>query len=197
LKNDFSSKQALAKQNHKHTPYENGSSPVQESVIYLQPNAPLSLGCPNMGFEQYNFNGWTGGTGTVTTGAIGGNANYVSTGSAIINTAGSNVSVLNTVNFHTIMNIPPINNVYPNCIGYDTLAVRAVGSTTVSDIPFVSPYSFDPISVRLNSANGNYSASRLKYVTTTSSNNKRLSFSYALVLNDPSSHFTEESPYLK
>ena len=197
LKNDFSSKKALERQAHKHTPYEGGSTNIQETIIYLQPNKPMSLGCPNMGFEQYNFNGWTGGTGTVTTGPAGGNPNYVSAGASIINSAGDNVSVLNTINYHTIMTIPPTNNVYPTCIGYDSLAVRAVGSSTISDIPFVSPYSFDPISVRLNSANGNKRAARLKYITTTSSTNQRLSFSYAVILNDPSSHFAQESPYFK
>lgn len=199
LKNDFSSKQALQEQSHNHSPSKSHSNSIQETVIYLEPNKPMSLGCPNMSFEQYNFNGWTGGTGTVSTGTFGGNPNYNSTGATIINAAGDNVSVLNTVNFHTIMNIPPTSNVYPNCIGYDSLAVRAVGTTTISDIPFVSPYSFDPVSVRLNSVNGNYSASRLKYITTTSSNNTRISFSYAVILNDPvaPAHAASEAPYFK
>ena len=69
MKNDFSSKKALEKQKHKHSPYEAaGTHGIQETVIYLEPNKPMSLGCPNMGFEQYNFNGWTGGIGTVATG---------------------------------------------------------------------------------------------------------------------------------
>ena len=39
LKNDFSSKKALTKQKHKHSPYETaGSQGVQETVIYLNPN---------------------------------------------------------------------------------------------------------------------------------------------------------------
>ena len=198
LKNDFSSKRALAKQPHVHSPYEpGGTQGIQETVIYLEPNKPMSLGCPNMGFEQYNFNGWTGGTGTVTTGPVGGNPTYNSTGGVIVNSAGNNVSLLNTVNYHTIMTIPPTNKFYPVCAGYDSLAVRAVGSATVSDIPFISPYSFDPVSVRLNSANPDYKAARLKYVTTTSSTNQRLSFSYAVILNDPVSHTAQQSPYFK
>lgn len=197
LKNDFSSKKALEKQVHKHSPYEGGSSGIQETVIYLEPNKPMSLGCPNMGFEQYNFNGWTGGKGTVSIGAVGGNPIYTSTGAAIINSAGDNVSVLNTINYQTILTIPPTNNTYPICSGFDSLAVRAVGTTTISDIPFISPFSFDPISVRLNSANTNYRAARLKYITTTSSTNQRLSFSYAVILNDPSTHTAQESPYFK
>jgi gliding motility-associated-like protein len=198
LKNDFSSKKALEKQHHKHSPYEPGSTNINETVIYLEPNKPMSLGCPNMGFEQYNFNGWTGSTGSVLTGPSGGNPTYNQTGSVIVNTAGNNVSPLNTINYHTIMTLPPTNNVYPTCAGYDSLAVRAVGSTTVSDIPFISPYSFDPVSVRLNNANGSR-ASRLKYITTTSSNNQRLSFSFAFILQDPTSpaHASNEAPYFK
>ena len=198
LKNDFSSKKALAKQKHVHSPYENqGSQDVQETVIYLEPNKPMSLGCPNMSFEQYNFNGWTGSYGTVSTGAAGGNPTYGVTASTIANAAGSNVSVINATNYQTIMSIPATNNVYPNCssFGYDSLACRISGSQTISEIPFVSPYSFDPVSVRLNSANANYRASRLKYITTSSSTNQRLSFSYAVVLNDPASHLQQESPY--
>jgi gliding motility-associated-like protein len=196
LKNDFSSKRALEKNKANH-PHINNSQDIQETVIYLSPNQPQSLGCPNMGFEQYNFNGWIGGKGTVSIGSAGGNPIYTSTGVNIYNNAGNNVSVLNTANYHTLMTIPPTNNSYPFCIGYDSLAVRTVGGNQISDIPFLSPFSFDPVSVRLNSANGNYRASRLKYITTTSSTNKRLSFSYAVILNDPTSHTPEESPYFK
>lgn len=199
LKNDFSSKNALKNQSHIHSPYEiAGTQGIQETVIYIEPNKPMSLGCPNMSFEQYNFNGWTGSTGSVSTGPSGGNPTYNQTGSVILNPAGNNVSILNTLNYHTIMTIPPTNNVYPTCAGYDSLAVRAVGSTTVSDIPFVSPYSFDPVSVRLNNTNGGQ-ASRLKYITTTTSSNQRLSFSFAVIFQDPTSppHASNEAPYFK
>lgn len=198
-KHEFSSSQALEKQAHKHSPYEQVAEGAHEAVIYLTPNTPQSIGCTNMGFEQYNFSGWTGGTGTVTTGPVGGNPNYNVVGSTIINTAGNNVSVLNTTNFHTIMTIPPTNAAYPTCAGYDSLAVRTTGGGQISAIPFVSPYSFDPASVRLNSANANYRAARLKYVATVSSNTQRISFSYALVFLDPAqSHTTpEDAPYFK
>ncbi len=200
LKNDFSSKKALEKQAHKHTPYESsGATDVSETVIYIQPNQPQSIGCPNMGFEQYNFNGWTGGSGTVSTGASGGNPIYTSAGSIIVNTAGNNVSVGNTTNYHTVMTIPATNPVLPGApqFGYDSLACKVVGAQTISEIPFVSPFSFDPVSVRMNSSNANNRACRLKYITTTSASNKQLTFSYAVVLNDPSSHLPEESPYFK
>lgn len=199
LKNEMSSKNALKQEKHVHSPYENPQNDVQETVIYLNGsgNKTASIGCPNMGFENYDFSGWTGEKGTVSTGPVGGNPIYTSTGTSIVNAAGNNVSLMNTINYHTIMTIPPTSNVYPNCVGYDSLAVRAVGTTTISDIPFISPYSFDAVSVRLNSANANYRAARLKYITTASATNQRLSFSYAVVLNDPVSHLINESPYFK
>lgn len=201
-KHEFSSTQALAKQDHIHTPYEQAAKDVQETVIYLtnkagQPNTPQNVGCSNLGFEQYNFSGWTGGSGTVSTGPPGGNPVYTIAGSAILNGAGNNVSLMNTTNYHTIMTIPPTNPSYPTCAGYDSLAIHTTGAGQVSAIPFISPFSFDPVSVRLNSANANYRAARLKYIATVSSVTQRLSFSYAVVLNDPVSHLAEESPYFK
>jgi gliding motility-associated-like protein len=200
LKNDFSSQNALKKQGHVHTPYEGGvTGDISETVIYIQPNRPMSIGCPNMGFEQYNFTNWTGGKGTVSIGPAGGNPIYTSTGAAILNSAGNNVSIANTVNYHTIMTIPATNSVVPNQVagGYDSLACRVSGAQTVSEIPVVSPFSFDPVSVRMNGSTSNYRACRLKYITTTSSTNQQLTFSYAVVLNDPAFHLAEESPYFK
>ncbi|MCZ8286679.1 MAG: hypothetical protein O9353_14600 [Bacteroidia bacterium] len=201
-KHESSSVNALAKQSHVHTPYEQVTKGVQETVIYLtpkngQPNTPQNVGCSNLGFEQYNFSGWTGGTGTVSGGPVSGNPVYNVVGGAIVNGAGNNVSLLNTTNYHTIMTIPPTNPSYPTCAGYDSLAIRTTGSGQVSEIPYISPFSFDPVSVRLNSANSNYRAARLKYIATVSSVTQRLSFSYAVVLNDPVSHLSEESPYFK
>lgn len=201
LKNDFSSKNALKKQGHKHTPYESGSTNIQETVIYLEANKPMSLGCPNMGFEQYNFNNWIGGIGETYTVSGGTTPSYSTTGTSIINTAGDNASLINTSNYHTIMTIAPTNSVYPNCVGYDSIACKAVGSQTISQIPFISPFSFDPVSVRLNGALADSRACKLKYVTTASSTNKRLSYSYALVFHDPSGtvppHTAGEAPYFK
>lgn len=199
LKNDFYSKKELAKQAHKHTPYETAGSPaIQEKVIYLEPNKPMSLGCPNMGFEQYNFTNWTGGIGSTSNGPVGGNPNYGSTGTAIVNTAGNNVPSTNTINYHTIMSLPPIDpNFASPCNGYDPNACKAVGTQSISQIPFVSPFSFDPVSVRMGGEAAGNAACRLKYITTSSSINQRLSFSYAVVLQNPSGHAIEESPYFK
>lgn len=191
LKDDLSSKQALQHQAHKHKPYE-ASTNVLEKVIYLNPASPQSTGCSNMGFEQNNFSGWTGGIGFIATGT-GTNSVYGPTGSSIINAAGNNVSLRNTTNYHTLMSLPAINPSYPICNGYDSIACRVVGTNTVSEIPVVSPYSQDGYSVRMNSMATYNRACRLKYVTTTSSTNNQLSFSCALVMQ--CEHELAKSPY--
>jgi gliding motility-associated-like protein len=194
---EFSSNKELAKQAHKHTPYEGGSSVVDETVIYLSPNKTASVGCPNMGFEQYNFTNWTGGSGTVSTGAT--YPTYAVAGTAIVNPLGSNVSEKKIANYHTILSIPPTNPNGPNYFsaGYDTNATKLIGANHVSQIPLVSPFSFDPVSVRMLGQHANNKASRLKYITTSSSTNKQLTFSYAVVLENPSGHVAGESPYFK
>ena len=194
---EFSSNKELAKQAHKHTPYEGGSSVVDETVIYLSPNKTASVGCPNMGFEQYNFTNWTGGTGTVATGVS--YPAYTPSLSVIVNPLGSNVSEKKIANYHTILSISPTNPNGPNYFssGYDTNATKLVGTTHISQIPLVSPFSFDPVSVRMLGQHANNQASRLKYITTSSSTNKQLTFSYAVVLENPSGHTAGESPYFK
>ncbi|MBS1635950.1 MAG: gliding motility-associated C-terminal domain-containing protein [Bacteroidetes bacterium] len=203
LRRDFSSREALKKSGHIHTPYETVKGDVHQTVINLTPNnngmaaKTSNASCSNIGFEQYNFTGWTGTTGQVSTGTN--LPVYTATATSIINSAGNNVFMANTINYHTIMTIPATNNVYPNCntTGYDSAACRVAGTQTISEIPFVSPYSFDPVSVRMNGMNANYRACQLKYVVTTSSTVQRLSFSYAVVLQNPSGHAAGESPYFR
>jgi hypothetical protein len=197
LKHDASSQQALKNQKHKHTPYET-SKEVNESVIYLSPKKIANTGCVNMGFDQYNFTGWTGQYGIIKTDTTIGSSMPVFsvTGNAIVNTAGNNTSLINTINYHTLMTKPAINPIYPICNGYDSLACKVIGTNTVSQIPVVSPYSQDLVSVRLNGANGFSKASRLKYITTTSANNQQISYSFATVLNSVL-HNANEAPYFK
>jgi gliding motility-associated-like protein len=200
LKHEFSSTRALKKQTHVHSPYEYMMTPTQETVIVLNPNKEMGLGCPNMGFEQYNFNGWNGSIGTVSVGAVNSTPTYyIKSGSTITNPAGNNVSLLNASNYHTLMTLPALDANYLTINGYDSLACKAVGSQTISQIPVVSPYSFDPISVRMNGALAGNRACKLKYVATSSPTNQRLSFSYAFVLQNPVTdpHLPEESPYFK
>lgn len=197
----FSSEQSLKKQKHLHTPYEVGATGTGETVIYLTPKGSnkkfASAGCPNMGFENYDFSGWTGESGNVSTGTS--SPIYATTGTSIVNTAGMNVSEKNTVNFHTLLTIPPTNPNGPGYFsaGYDTNATKLVGAAHVSQIPLVSPYSFDGVSTRMLGQHANNMASKLKYITTTSATNKQLVFSYAVVLENPAGHTAGESPYFK
>ncbi len=197
MKLRFSSEQQLKKQAHKHLPYENGAIGAQETVIYLTPKKIASAGCPNMGFENYNFSGWTGETGNVSTGTS--SPNYATTGSLIVNSGGTNVNEKNLSNYHTILTIPPTNPNGPGyfAAGYDTNATKLVGSAHISQIPLVSPYSFDGVSTRMLGQHANNEACKLKYITTTSATNKQLVFSYAVVLEDPSGHAAGESPYFR
>ena len=158
------------------------------------PNTVQNAYCPNAGFEQLNFTNWTGGYGTVNTGAAGsGFPTYTQTSPTIVNTAGNNVSLVNTINYHTIMTTPATNSIYPNCVGYDSIACKVVGTQTVSEIPVVNPNG-GPASVRLNGANANYRASKITYNMTLNPNNKNFSVSYALVLYS-GGHLPEEQPY--
>jgi hypothetical protein len=158
LKNDFSSKKSLALQKHVHSPYEYNQ--IQEQTIYLSPAKIASIDCPNMGFENNNFVGWTGSTGSVSIGALGaGSPVYNITSSVINNGAGNNISLTNTTNYHTMMTTPPSNYLYPNCIGYDSIGCTSIGTNTISQIPVVSPFSSDGVSVRMLGAVANYRAS--------------------------------------
>src|ERR1700741_94881 len=85
-KQKFSSQKSLEKQ-HKHSPYE-GGIPAQQRVIYVSPNSPMSVGCPNAGFEQYDFTNWTGENGDYSGDAT--NVTY-NLNPGIIDAAGPNI----------------------------------------------------------------------------------------------------------
>lgn len=191
---------------HSHNPQNTNKNAVNDlGTIYLggsnpsvyrggNPNTPQNAYCPNAGFEQLNFTNWTGGYGTVATGAVGaGQPSYTQTSPTIVNPAGNNVGLTNTANYHTIMTTPATNSVYPNCVGWDSIACKVVGTQTVSEIPVVNPFG-GPASVRLNGANANYRASKVNYNMTLNPNNKSFSVSYALVLYS-GGHNPNEQPY--
>ncbi len=193
----FSSEQELKNQTHIHSPYETGAHGIEESVIYLSPNKTSGASCPNMGFENYNFSGWAGGIGLVSDGTS--SPIYGSTGTTIVTPLGLNVSEKRTANYHTLLTIPPTNPNGPAYFtgGYDTNATKLIGTQHISQIPLVSPYSFDGVSARMLGQHSANKACRLKYITTTSTTNKQLVFSYAVVLEDPAAHLAGESPYFK
>ena len=160
------------------------------------PNSPQNTYCPNAGFEQFNFANWQGATGSVSTGIAGAPFPiYTQTATGIINPAGNNTSQVNASNFHTILTTPATNSVYPNCVGYDSIAVRIIGTQTVSEIPLVNPNG-GPASVRMNQINSNNSiASKLTYNMALNPNNKNFTISYAMVLCGSGFHTNAEQPY--
>ena len=200
LHNDFLS--------HKNNSTHSHSLPAQDlGTIYLGGTHPSSYRasgsgsnttqntyCPNAGFEQLNFTNWTGGYGTVANGGVGAPfPSYTQTSPTIANSAGNNVGLTNTINYQTIMTTPATNSVYPNCVGWDSIACKVVGTQTVSEIPVVNPNG-GPASVRLNGAVANYRASKINYNMTLNPNNKSFSVSYALVLQN-GSHTADDQPY--
>ena len=170
------------------------NTPSSVARMAAIPNSPQNSYCPNAGFEQLNFTNWTGSTGTVVTAPSGAPSPfYAQTGSSIVNGAGNDASLVNTLNYHTITTVPAINNVYPNCVGYDSIACKVIGTQTVSEIPVVNPLG-GPSSVRLNGALANYRACKVSYQMALNPNNKSFTISYALVLEN-GGHFAYEQPY--
>lgn len=179
------------------TIYLNGNRANNPLAKPNNPNSPQNAYCPNAGFEQGTFANWIGSYGAVSTGAAGsGFPTYTPTSPTIVNPAGNNVSLVNSLNYHTIMTTPAINNVYPNCIGWDSIACKVVGTQTISEVPVVNPNG-GPASVRLNGAMPNYRASKLNYNMTLNPNNKNFNVSYAIVLSTDKSfpHTPAEQPY--
>ncbi|HRG00265.1 MAG TPA: gliding motility-associated C-terminal domain-containing protein [Bacteroidia bacterium] len=188
LRNVFNSKQNQKPHNHSH------NNPVKSVTINLTPNNSQSIGCGNMGFENYDFTNWSGTTGTITQNNPV--VTYNATATNIVNPSGNNVFMNNTNNYHTILTIPPTNPIYPNCNpgGYDSIAVKNVGGQLISEIPFVSPFSFDGASARIGGTSPG-EAGELKYTVTKSSTVQQISFSYALVLqNGGISHSLQTGP---
>lgn len=163
---------------------------------------PLSVqgaACVNASFENANFGNWTGSSGNSNTcGPVGSQSpNYAVVTPAIVSPAGPNAGLTNAANYHTIMSIPPTNPLYPNCnqFGYDSIAVKVVGTQTISEIPHVCPFYPDGKSVRMNGAIANYRACKLRYNFALTPNNRNITYAFAVVLYG--SHLANEQPYFK
>ena len=164
--------------------------------VFIPPPSTQNAYCPNAGFEQGTFANWIGETGTVTDGlTTAPYPVYTQTGTAIVSPSGNNVSIVDPNNFHTIMTTPATNSIYPNCVGFDSIACRVIGTQTVSEIPVVNPTG-GPASVRLNGIHGfnQAFASKLTYNMTLNPNNKNFTISYALVLEN-GTHPAYQQPY--
>ncbi len=154
---------------------------------------PQNVYCPNAGFEQLNFSNWIGGYGTVSAGAVGAPFPvYNQTSAGFSNPSGNNAP-LGSLNYQTIMTTPATNSIYPNCVGYDSMACRVIGTQTVSEIPVVNPNG-GGVSMRLNGTNANYRGCIASYNMALNPNNKNFSVSYALIFYD-GSHPPNEQPY--
>lgn len=185
---------------HNHAP----NDPYGVYTIYAKPGSggqsTQSAGCPNASFENNNFGNWTGSVGNAQTcGPIGSNAPlYTQTSIGISSAAGANVNQMNVTNYHTIMNSPATNNLYPNCqqTGWDSITVKAAGGQTVSEVPFVCPFYNDGTSVRMNGAQANYRSCRMRYQFNLTPSNRNISYAFAVVLYD-GGHAGPEQPYFQ
>ncbi len=159
-----------------------------------------SAGCPNASFENNNFGNWTGNVGNAQTCGAPGSSSpvYTQISTGISSAAGANVNQMNITNYHTIMNIPATNPNYPACnqFGYDSIAVKAVGGQTVSEIPFVCPFYSDGTSVRMNGAQANYRACKMRYQFNLTPTNRNVSYAFATVIYD-GTHNGPEQPFFQ
>jgi gliding motility-associated-like protein len=155
--------------------------------------------CVNASFENNSFANWTGSTGNSNNcGPVGSQSpNYNIVTPSIVSPNGPNAGLTNTNNYHTIMNIPATNPMYPTCnqFGYDSIACLVVGSNTVSQIPHVSPFYPDGKSVRMNGAVANYRACKLRYNFALTPSNRNITYAFAVVLYG--AHASNEQPYFK
>lgn len=178
----------------KQIPSTNPQDPNNTFSTFKGPTPIIqSAGCPNASFENNSFANWTGSSGTAATGPV-----YNIATPSIVSPGGANAGLLNTANYHTIMNIPPTNPAYPNCnqFGYDSIAVKVVGTNTVSEIPFVCPFFTDGVSARMNSAQANWRACKMRYNMPLSPTNRNIMYAFALVLYD-GGHSVADQPYFK
>ena len=161
-------------------------------------NSPYSAYCPNVGFEDFNFSNWTGGTWSNSTYADWPTVTPAWTPG--IPTLGNNTPAQAvyggftspTPNRFTVMTIAPSVNNPPNTtIGWDSIAINPI--THLSDIPFVSPFS-NGSTVRIGNANTGAETEELTYSMAVSTQNSQFTFSYALVLNS-GSHLPTEQPF--
>lgn len=152
------------------------------TYVNLTPQ-PMSAYCPNAGFENLDFSGWTP-SGTNLSGTI-------SSGPVASWTGGLNQGANNTIppgllgtNQVALMTIPAGNNnpALGPLVGYDGIAINP--TTGLAEIPVVSPTG-SGVSVRLGNDATNYGTERLIYTLTVSPQNAQFTYQYAVVLQDP------------
>ena len=142
--------------------------------------------CNNMSFEDTNFVGWIGQTGS---------------GPQVPTWNGGIMNILNADEYNplsrqTMLTTPPGNNDPANgaLVGWDSVAINPI--TLKSDIPYLCPAG-GGVSVRLGNAVNGAEVERLSYSLFVSPSNTGFTFFYAVVLENPSGHPTNAQPYLR
>lgn len=141
--------------------------------------------CSNAGFDNFNFDNWSGGIGFYP-------GNTWTNG---IYTTGLNADVFNGNARHTIVTTPAGNN-DPSLgpvVGYDPLAINPV--TGLADIPLVAPFG-SGVSVRLGNADDGRETEYLRYTVSVTPANTSFYYYFAIVLQDPS-HSLNQQPFFK
>jgi len=186
-------------QSHQVDPY----APVQPYGYNFKPiggnNQTQSANCPNAAFDFLNFTNWTGGWGNSgTCGPANSNSPIYNQTNNTIQTNGLNAHLQNQA-YHTIMNLPPTNPIYPNCHngGYDSIACLSVGGQTVSQIPYACPFFNTGTSCRMNGALANARACSLRYSFNITPTNKNIKYAFAVVLENPAGHPSNAQPFFR
>lgn len=161
-------------------------------------NNTQSAGCPNAAFDFLNFTNWTGGWGnSATCGPASANSPIYNQTNNTIQTNGINAGLTNQA-YHTIMNIPPTNPVWPNCTagGYDSIGCITVGTQTVSQIPVTCPFFNTGTSCRMNGYLASARACSLRYTFNITPTVKNVKYAFAVILNS-GGHAPPQQPFFR
>ncbi len=173
--------------NHANVKFDRGITTQAKS--YIPVLSPLGFYCPNAGFENFNFNNWTGNTWTLTgfdwTAAPAWTIGVVS--------SGNNASLTDPNARQTITTIPAGNNnpALGATPGWDSIARNP--TTNICEIQTVCPWG-NGSSVRLGNCLTGAQTEMLSYTISVSPNNSQFNYSYAVVVQDPN-HSAAEQPF--
>ncbi len=173
----------------KHFPnakFDRTSSAAKQYVPIL---SPLGFYCPNVGFENFNFNTWAPSTWTLS--GLDWTTAPVWVSGAI--SSGNNAALTDPNGRHTITTIPAGN---PNPAlgstpGWDSIARNP--TTNICEIQTVCPWG-NGSSVRLGNSLSGSQTDMLTYSLAVTPNNSQFSYSYAVVIQDPN-HTLPEQPF--
>lgn len=183
-------------QHHQLNPFD--ASALNSSKV--QPNHQVMNNpyCPNAGFDQNNFGGWTGGWFDENSGSAWTSSPWLSSSnwtSGAFATAPNNSSLSTSNAQHTIMTTPPGNN-NPSLgpiVGYDVNSINP--STGLAEVPVVAPTGGGS-SVRLGNGDGLAETARLTYTVNVTPQNTQFTYQYAVFLNN-NGHPVADQPFFK